>query len=95
MPGQGHGIDLSSMQISAAIQPGNSGSPLIDEAGDVIGIVVSTVSPAFQYKMTETLPQNINFAIKADYLLNLMEMLPQRPKIVVSNQPGASPQAGA
>jgi hypothetical protein len=40
--------------------------------------------------MTETLPQNINFAIKADYLLNLMEMLPQRPNIAVSKKAGAS-----
>jgi len=46
--------------------------------------------PAFQYKMTETLPQIINFAVKADYLLNLMEMLPQRPKIAVTKMAGAS-----
>jgi S1-C subfamily serine protease len=82
--------DVRCLQISAAIQPGNSGSPLINEAGDVIGVIVSTLSPAFQFKMTETLPQNINFAIKADYLLNLMEMLQKKPSLVVRKAVGPS-----
>lgn len=75
--------DVRHLQISAPIQPGNSGGPLVDEGGDVIGVIDSMLNPAFQYKNTETLPQNVNFAIKADYLLNLMEMLPNKPNVTV------------
>ncbi len=82
--------DVRFLQVSAPIQPGSSGSPLIDEGGSVIGVIVSTFSPAIQFKLSETLPQNINFAIRADYLLNLMEMLPRKPKIVIKKAVDAS-----
>ncbi|MEZ7938527.1 MAG: trypsin-like peptidase domain-containing protein, partial [Schleiferiaceae bacterium] len=50
-------------QISAPIQPGNSGGPLFNDDGDVIGVVSS--------KFTEG--ENVGYAIKSDYLLNLLE----------------------
>jgi S1-C subfamily serine protease len=70
--------DPRHLQISAAIQPGSSGSPLFDEEGNVVGVVVATIDAAYLYQYTEALPQNVNFAIKADYLINLIEMLPDR-----------------
>jgi S1-C subfamily serine protease len=68
--------DPTRFQISAQIQPGSSGSPLFDNDGNVIGVVVATLDPAKVYQTASALPQNVNFAIKADYLLNLMAMLP-------------------
>ena len=52
-------------------------NPLFDESGGVIGIVVSTFGSVYLYQLTGTLPQNVDFAIKADYLINLLEMLPE------------------
>lgn len=69
--------DVSQYQISAPIQPGNSGGPLFDSKGDVIGIVSAKHKGA----------ENVGYAIKASYLRNLMEsalptnILPQSNKI--------------
>jgi S1-C subfamily serine protease len=69
--------DVSLYQISAPIQPGNSGGPLFDGNGNVIGIVSAKHKGA----------ENVGYAIKASYLRNLMEsalsenILPQSNKI--------------
>jgi S1-C subfamily serine protease len=55
--------DTRYFQISAPIQPGNSGGPLMDTTGAVIGITTSTISTN---KAAQAIPQNVNFAIKAD-----------------------------
>ena len=60
----GLGNNLAYMQISAPIQPGNSGGPVIDEAGRVIGIATATLSEAGYDRA-----QNVNFAIKAEILI--------------------------
>lgn len=68
--------DPTRFQVSAQIMPGSSGSPLFDGDGSVIGIVVATLDAAATYKFSGALPQNVNYAIKADYLLSLFAMLP-------------------
>jgi S1-C subfamily serine protease len=68
--------DPTRFQISAQIEPGSSGSPLFDSDGNIIGIAVATLNPAKEYQEQGALPQNVNFAIKADYLLSLISMLP-------------------
>jgi S1-C subfamily serine protease len=68
--------DPRSLQISAQVQPGSSGSPLFDSDGNIIGIVVATLDAARVYQLASAIPQNVNYAIKADYLLSLVGMLP-------------------
>lgn len=60
-----NGIDGSSgeVMISAPVQPGNSGGPLLNSNGSVIGVVVARVNDMEILKETGTLPQNMNFAV--------------------------------
>jgi S1-C subfamily serine protease len=56
--------DSRKLQISAPIQPGNSGGPLFDQSGNIVGIVTSSMSTVAQAARTGAIPENINFAIK-------------------------------
>jgi S1-C subfamily serine protease len=69
-------------QISNPVQPGNSGSPLFSEKGELVGIVVASINAKYLYEEADILPQNINFAIKSDYLINLLSMLPEGDKAI-------------
>lgn len=60
--------NASMMQISVPIQPGNSGGPLFNEKGDIIGITTSTLNPFYTAKYGNSIPQNVNYAVKSDYL---------------------------
>jgi S1-C subfamily serine protease len=56
--------------ISAPVQPGNSGGPLLDGQGHVIGVVVAKLNAARVARITGgDIPQNVNFAIKGDAAL--------------------------
>lgn len=60
----GLGNDSSMLQIDAAIQPGNSGGPLLDSSGLIVGIITSKLDEIKMARLTGSLPQNVNFAIK-------------------------------
>jgi len=51
-------------QISAPVQPGNSGGPLFDRQGNVVGVIVSKLNAARIAQRTGDIPQNVNFAVK-------------------------------
>lgn len=73
--------DPRMLQISVPVQAGNSGGPLINAMGEVVGIVTSKLSAAKIFEKTGDLPQNVNYAIKANYLELLsgeIEKLPTR-----------------
>lgn len=69
--------DIRYYQISVPLQPGNSGGPLFNRNGNVIGITSSKLNS----KAVGTEVQNVNYAIKASYLLNLYHMLPNPVKL--------------
>ena len=57
--------DSRFLQVSALVQPGNSGGPLLDRNGTVVGVIVSKLNALSVASVTGDIPQNVNFAIKA------------------------------
>jgi S1-C subfamily serine protease len=64
----GLGNDPTRMQISAPVQPGNSGGPVVDRFGSVVGVVVSKLDVLKVAPVIGDVSQNVNFAIKAEML---------------------------
>ena len=69
----GIGNDSRLFQISAPVQPGNSGGPVIDRHGNVVAVIVSKLNVLAMSKITGDISQNVNFAIKANIATNFME----------------------
>lgn len=68
--------DITSYQISAPIQPGNSGGPLFDYSGNLVGIINAKHIDA----------ENVSYSIKSSYLLNLINSLPNPIKLQQVNK---------
>jgi S1-C subfamily serine protease len=66
--------DVRFMQIDVPVQPGNSGGPLIAQDGSVVGVVTATLNQLMTLRASGSLPQNINYAVKSDYLLPLLDL---------------------
>ena len=67
--------DITSYQISAPVQPGNSGGPLFDKQGNLIGIINAKHGGA----------ENASYAVKSSYLAGLIELLSSPPKLQTVN----------
>jgi S1-C subfamily serine protease len=72
----GAGDDPRYFQISVPVQPGNSGGALVDERGNVIGIVSAKLSARAALAETGALPENVNYAVKSSFLLGFLESVP-------------------
>lgn len=81
--------DIRTMQITVPIQPGNSGGALLDKAGNVVGIVVAQLNAAEVFKYTDAIPQNVNFAVKINYALPLIQSVPNLVNYLPSPNCGA------
>jgi len=73
--------DETTMQISAPVQPGNSGGPVVDQTGTVVGVVVSKLDAALVQEAIGDIPQNINFAIRASAAKLFMSLNGVEPKL--------------
>jgi len=67
--------DVTSYQISVPLQPGNSGGPLFDANGNLVGVVNAKL----------TIGENVSYAIKSSYLTNLLDLLATPPKLQTIN----------
>ena len=86
--------DPTMFQITVPIQPGNSGGPLFNESGEVIGITTASLS-LNAIRSLGAVPQNVNYAIKSSFVNNLLTTIPKallsnRGIVVVPNKPGNS-----
>jgi S1-C subfamily serine protease len=67
--------DPAFFQVSLPIQPGNSGGPLFNERGEVIGITTASLSK-LAIDAIGAIPQNVNYAIKSSFIKNLLSTVP-------------------
>lgn len=65
--------DPDQLQIDAPLQQGNSGGPLLDRRGQVIGVVFAKLNALRVAQLTGDLPQNVNFAVRLAPLKRLLE----------------------
>jgi S1-C subfamily serine protease len=65
--------DSRFLQISAAVQPGNSGGPLFDMTGQIVGVVTGKLDGLRFAAVTGNIPENINFAIKTGALRDFLD----------------------
>jgi len=65
--------DPTRLQITAPIQPGNSGGPVLDRAGNVVGIAVSKLNALKLLPLTGDFPQNVNFAITSSVVTPILD----------------------
>ena len=71
--------DKRYLQLSAPVQPGSSGGPLLDLSGNVVGVVTAKLNKfaAAQWTglspLNGTLPENVNFAIKSENATSFLE----------------------
>jgi S1-C subfamily serine protease len=64
-------------QISVPVQPGNSGGALVDERGNVVGVVAAKLNAAAAVATSGALPENVNYAVKSSLLLSFLESVPE------------------
>jgi S1-C subfamily serine protease len=65
--------DTRFLQISAPVQPRNSGGPLLDTGGSIVGVVAEKLNALKMVKTTGDIPENINFAIKTGALRDFLD----------------------
>jgi S1-C subfamily serine protease len=82
-------------QISAPVQPGNSGGPLLDGSGNVVGVVVSKLNAQRVARSTGDIPQNVNFAVKGAEAVDFLRRNGVQPRMAHSaGQPRGAAEVG-
>ena len=69
----GLGDNSGQIQIDAALQPGNSGGPIIDENGNVVGVAVAKLDLEKSIESFGVVPENVNFGIKLSNLKSFLD----------------------
>ena len=69
----GIGNNFSNIQIDAALQSGNSGGPILDDLGNVVGVAVSKLDAKYMFDNFGSIPENTNFGIKSNVVKSIMD----------------------
>ena len=65
--------NYSHLQIDASLQPGNSGGPVINSEGEVVGVAVAKMDAEVVFNYTGSLPEGISFAIKTSTIKQFLD----------------------
>ena len=82
--------DPGQWQVSVPVQPGNSGGPLFDEQGNLIGLIESKLNAVVIANATGDVPQNVNYALKSAYLMPMLD--PYTAELPKSDASPSAPQ---
>ncbi|WP_420449566.1 trypsin-like peptidase domain-containing protein [Candidatus Palauibacter sp.] len=84
--------DRRLFQMTAPIHPGSSGGPVLDDAGNVVGVATAKLDPFVVARETGDIPQNISFAVSAGIARAFLdaegvryEILPSDPALPTEN----------
>ena len=69
----GLGNNSSNIQIDAARQSGNSGGPILDDLGNVVGVAVSKLDAKYMFEEFGVIPENTNFGIKSNVVRSILD----------------------
>jgi len=86
--------DQRQFQISAPVQPGNSGGPLLDMGGNIVGVIVSKLNAQRVAQRTGDIPQNVNFAVKGTETLEFLRGAGVTPRIAEAAPPRSPAEVG-
>jgi serine protease Do len=87
----GIGGDSSQIQLTAPIQPGNSGGPIVDSSGAVVGLSVAKLDDRVALRELGSLPQNVNFGIRSELATLFLRGSGVEPRTTSSDPPLAPP----
>ena len=66
--------DTTEFPMTAAVQPGNSGGPVLDGAGALLGVTVARMNDGAALMATNSLPQTVNFGITGDVAASILRV---------------------
>ena len=69
----GLGNNFSNIQIDAALQSGNSGGPILDDFGNVVGVAVAKLDAKYMFEEFGIIPENTNFGIKSSVVTSILD----------------------
>jgi serine protease Do len=83
--------DTRVLQTSTPVQPGNSGGPLLDMSGSVVGVVEAQLNVLAMIQATSDVPQNVNFAIQSPIVINFLSVKGVSPSLAGSEHKTLAP----